>query len=114
MESDTQPGLIVFTPEGRAWAKQYLCQDTMFVVSELHLDLDDFSDLLSNEISPTFNGVTATVDALYKKGTEDEQPFKIQVLIKWEYVATIFYAKELKKSVPVGFHHIKNDKESGK
>jgi len=103
MQYESQPGLIVFTPEGRTWAKQYLCQDEMFVVSELNLDVKNFSDLLSDEIATSYTGVTASVDALYKKGTTEEQPFKIQILIKWEFVATVFYAKELKKNSPVGF-----------
>jgi len=103
MDFGSQAGVIVFTPEGRAWAKQYLCHDDLFVVSELNLDVKNFSDLLSNEIEPAHTGVIATVDSVYKKGTNEEQPFTVQVLIKWEFIATIFYAKGLKKSIPVGF-----------
>ena len=108
MDYDSQAGVIVFTPEGRTWAKQYLCRDDLFVVSGLNLDVNDFKDLLSNEISPTFNGVTATVDSIYKKGTDGEQAFTVQLLIKWEYIATIFYAKDLRKATPVGFSKVKD------
>jgi hypothetical protein len=102
MALDTQPGLIVFTPEGSHWAKEYLMRESLFTVSPLHLDIETFSDLASDEISTSGIGVHATVDATYRKGLPDEQQLKMQVLIKWEYVATIFFAKELKKHV-LGF-----------
>ncbi len=102
MFSDSQPGLIVFTPEGRQWAHQYLMRESLFTVSPLHLDVETFADLASDEITTSGIGVHATVDAIYRKGLPDEQALKMQVLIKWEYVATIFYAKELKKNV-LGF-----------
>ena len=103
MEFDPQPGLIVFTPQGQAWAREYLCQEHLFVVSGLNLDLENFTDLLSDEITSAMIGVNATVDAVYKQGTPQEHPLKVQVLIKWEHVATIFYAKDLRKRSPLGF-----------
>lgn len=103
MEFDPQPGLIVFTPQGQTWAKEYLCQPNLFVVSGLNLDLEHFTDLLSDEIQSTMMGVNATVDAVYKAGTPEEHPLKVQVLVRWEYIATIFYAKDLRKRGAVGF-----------
>ncbi len=103
MDLDPQPGLIVFTPQGQAWAKEYLCKENLFVVSGLNLDLDNFTDLLSDEIHSTMMGVNATVDAIYKSNTPEEHPLKVQVLVRWEYIATIFYAKDLRKPGAVGF-----------
>ena len=86
MDFGSQAGVIVLTPEGRVWAKQYLCQEDLFVVSGLNLDVTNFSDLLSNEIEPSHTGVIATVDSVYKKGTAEEQQFTVQVLVKWEFM----------------------------
>lgn len=103
MDFDPQPGLIVFTPQGVQWAQEYLRQEQLFMVSGLNLDLEAFTDLLSDEISATSMGVNATVDAIYKSGTPEEHPLKVQVLVRWEYIATIFYAKDLQKPAVVGF-----------
>ena len=103
MEFDPQPGLIVFTPQGQSLAREYLCKESLFVVSGLNLDLESFTDLLSDEITSTMMGVNATVDAVYKHGTPEEHPLKVQVLVKWEHIATIFYAKDLRKRETVGF-----------
>jgi hypothetical protein len=102
MELNSLPGVIVFTPEGRAWARQYLLGEAGFRLAKVNIDHDTCADLLTDEIVTGSTGVIATVDSVYKPGTAEEGAYKVQVFIKWEYVATIFFAKGFQKGT-VGF-----------